>query len=107
MNVTNDFLPFESLFEHRMIDRLVDQQRRFTKGLRFNLNTRIPIAVTVLTDTEIPTAIFILNPGADEEVLNKQVAEAEQENLATLVWRAGLDSEPKLPLPFLPDLTRI
>lgn len=97
MNVTNDFLPYESLFEERMITRLVDSQRRFTKGLRFNLNTKIPIAVAVLTDTVVPTAIFILNPGADENILNKQVAEAVQENLATLVWRAGLDAEPALP----------
>jgi hypothetical protein len=97
MNVTNDFLPFESLFEQQMIASMVAAKRRFTKGLRFNLSNRTPIAVAVLTDTEIPTAIFILNPGADEAVLNKQVAEAQQENLATVVWRAGLDAEPTLP----------
>lgn len=99
MNVTNEFLPYESLFEQKIISSLVASKRRFTKGLRFNLSLQIPIAVAVLTDTEIPTAIFILNPGADEAVLNKQVAEAELENLHTVVWRAGLDAEPVLPSP--------
>jgi hypothetical protein len=97
MNVTNDFLPFESVFDERMLERLVGEQRRFTKGLRFNLHKSIPIAVAVLTDTATPTAIFILKPGEDEAVLNKQVAEAEAENLATMVWRVGQEGEPALP----------
>ena len=97
MNITHDFLPFESVFEEQMIGRLVVSQRRFTKGLRFNLNRKNQIATAVLTDTETPTAIFILSPGADEDLLSAQVKEAERENLATLVWRAGIDSEPALP----------
>jgi len=97
MNVTRDLLPFESLFEEQMIGRLVVAQRRFTKGLRFNLNLKIQIATAVLTDTKPPTAIFILSPGADVDSLTAQVLEATNENLATLVWRAGIDSEPALP----------
>jgi hypothetical protein len=97
MNVTNDFLPFESVFEERMVERLIGEQRRFTKGLRFNLYKGIPIAVAVLTDTAKPTAIFILKPGEDEGVLHKQVAEAESENLSTLVWRVSQGGEPALP----------
>jgi len=97
MNTSLDFLPFESVFEEQMIARLVASHRRFNKGLRFNLNRKIQIATAVLTDTETPLAIFILNPGADEDLLNVQVGEAERENLATLVWRAGIDSEPVLP----------
>jgi hypothetical protein len=97
MNITLDFLPFESVFEEQMIARLVAAQRRFTKGMRFNLSRKIQIATAVLTDTETPTAIFILNPGADVDSLNAQVEEAKNENLATLVWRAGIDSEPVLP----------
>jgi hypothetical protein len=65
--------------------------------MRFNLHRKIPIATAVLTDTETPTAIFILSPGANEDSLSAQVKEAAQENLATLVWRAGVDSEPALP----------
>ena len=97
MNATLDFLPFENLFEEQMIGRLVGAQRRFTKGLRFNLNRKVQIATAVLTDTESPTAIFILSPGADGESMSAQVKEAENENLATLVWKAGIDSEPALP----------
>ena len=97
MNITLDFLPFESVFEEQMIARLVAAQRRFTKGMRFNLSRKIQIATAVLTDTETPTAIFILSPGADGDSLNAQVEEAKNENLATLVWRAGIDSEPVLP----------
>jgi hypothetical protein len=97
MNVTHELLPFENLFEEQMIRRLVGAHRRFTKGMRFNLHRKIPIATAVLTDTETPVAIFILSPGADEDSLSAQVKEAAQENLATLVWKAGVDSEPALP----------
>ena len=38
-----------------------------------------------------------LGPGADGESMSAQVKEAENENLATLVWKAGIDSEPALP----------
>lgn len=103
MNTTLDFLPFESVFEEQMLARLVTAHRRFTKGLRFNLNRKIQIATAVLTDTESPTAIFIVSPGADQDSLSIQVEEAEQENLATLVWRAGIDSEPALPDVFSAD----
>lgn len=97
MNVSAEYLPFETVFEEALLGRLVGAQRRFTKGLRFNLKRSVPIASFVLTDTENPTAIFILQPGGDEELLNYQVAQAASEGLATLVWRAGVDAEPGLP----------
>ncbi len=97
MNVSAELLPFENIFEEALIARLVGAQRRFSKGLRYNLKRSVPIASAVLTDTERPVALFILQPGGDQALLTAQVSQAQSEGLETLVWRAGMDAEPALP----------
>ena len=99
MNTTQDLMPFESLFEYHLIDVLTDSKRRFSKSLRFNLNVKTPIASAVLTDTEHPCALFIQNPGADQDAYKACLSEAEEEGLWTWLWRAGVEGEPALPSP--------
>jgi hypothetical protein len=99
MNTTQDLMPFESLFEYHLIDILTDGERRFSKSLRFNLNVKTPIASAVLTDTEQPCALFIQNPGADQDAYKACLSEAEEEGLWTWLWKAGVEGEPALPSP--------
>lgn len=97
MNTTSEYLPFENLFERRLIDGLIKSGRRFTKGLRFNLRSSIPLASAVLTDAECPTALFVVLPGVEQQGYADAVAEAEKAGLATWLWRAGPEEAPALP----------
>ena len=44
MNVTQEWLPFETREEYQLILAMVEQQRRFAKGLRFKLPLNRPLA---------------------------------------------------------------
>lgn len=48
--VNAQWLPFEDIAGLQLIDRLVHEGRRFTKGLRYNLSTCEPVASAVLLD---------------------------------------------------------
>ncbi len=106
MNVTNELMPFESLYERHLVEVLTKKGRRFTKSLRFNLSVKAPIASVVLTDTEQPCALFIQNPGADSDAYKGCLAEAEQEGLWTWLWKAGAEAEPALPGAFFKQTSR-
>lgn len=99
MNVNEHWLPFESLFEWELLEALQRQQRRFTKGLRYNLPTKKPLASVVLQDTgEASVALFVV-PEQDEGEYDSVIDElAQQSNLKAWKWQAGTQSMPQLPL---------
>lgn len=90
MPVTANWLPFEGTDEKLLLDVLDAQQRRFTKGLRFNLSPRKPLAVAVLSDTGAKaTAMYIVRDDEDgtyERDLGKLIDESA---LATWTWKIG------------------
>lgn len=98
MNVNEHWIPFESLFEWELLDALHRTQRRFTKGLRYNLPSTKPLACVVLQDTgEVSTALFVVpqdTEGAYDAAIDELV---QQSNLHAWQWRAGLSSMPELP----------
>lgn len=98
MNVNEHWIPFESLFEWELLDALHRTQRRFTKGLRYNLPSTKPLACAVLQDTgEVPTALFVA-PQDTEGEYDAAIDElVQQSNLHAWQWRAGLSSMPELP----------
>lgn len=67
MVTTDNWIPFESLSDKNLIDSLSRDGRRFIKGLRYNLSNTRPLAAAVLTDTQVPTAMYIHPPGAGDE----------------------------------------
>jgi hypothetical protein len=98
MNVNEHWLPFESLFEWELLDALHRSQRRFTKGLRYNLPSTKPLASVVLQDTgEISAALFVVPQDAEGEYDVAIEELTQQSNLQAWKWRAGSDSMPKLP----------
>ena len=99
MNVTEHWIPFESLFEWELLDALHREQRRFTKGLRYNLPSTKPLACTVLQDTgEASTAMFVVPQDAEGEYDAAIDVLMQQSNLLAWKWRAGAESIPKLPM---------
>lgn len=81
MVVDQNWLPFESIEDLELIERLCSAERHFIKGLRYNLVKSDVIASALLTDTqEEPTALYVVPPGADEtyhEKLNRVVSDSE------------------------------
>lgn len=61
MLVNKQWIPFESKYEYELIEEMIDYQRQFIKGLRYNLPTNQPLASLVAVDTSPkPTAMYII-----------------------------------------------
>lgn len=105
MCVTENWIPFESTFEKMVLDALTQQNRRFMKGMRYNLPSTRPLACAVASDTEPePTAMYVLPPGASEDyaaAVDELIAESK---LPSWKWTAG--EAPMPPLPALPEQGR-
>ncbi len=76
-----NWLPYESLADKLLLDTALDAQRRFTKSLRYNLAPDKPMASLVFTDTETPTAAFLLHSDEDRDTA-AQIAS----DTGTAVW---------------------
>lgn len=93
-----NWIPFDGAADRMLIEAMTRDQRRFTKGLRYNLAPDRPMACMVATDTQPqPTAMFVLPTGDDElqmEALRELMADSK---LASWTWL--LDEE----MPTLPE----
>lgn len=90
-----NWLPYESLADKLLLDTALDARRRFTKSLRYNLAPDKPMASLVFTDTETPTAAFLLHSDEDRDAA-AQIADDTGTNVWT--WVLGEDM-PALPAP--------
>lgn len=99
MTVTANWIPFESNYDKMLIDAMTQAQRRFVKGLRYNLSPRLPLACLVASDTRpTPTAMFILAPTVSQEyqvALDTLIAESK---MSHWMWKASDGRMPALPL---------
>lgn len=98
MAVTANWIPFDSMYESQLLDAMTREQRRFVKGLRYQLSSKLPLASLVASDTEpAPTAMYIVPPAASDEfgkALDELIGESK---LQHWVWRAGEQQMPALP----------
>jgi Protein of unknown function (DUF1173) len=97
MNVTQNWLPFESIYEKSLIDSLTQQKRVFWKCLRFNLPISAHMANAVLTDTPSATALCVLPPGGTEEDQDDLVKQLGTDDMPLWFWRAGEQEMPVFP----------
>ena len=97
MNVTANWIPFDSLYEKTLIEALTTQRRSFWKCLRFNLPQSAPMANAVVTDTPSAHALCILPPGAQQEDREKLEALIGVDGMKTWFWRSGEEELPGLP----------
>ena len=87
------WLPYESLADKLLLDTALDAHRRFTKSLRYNLAPDKPMASLVFTDTDTPTAAFLLHSDEDRDTV-AQIAT----DTGTVVWTWVLGEDmPPLP----------
>jgi hypothetical protein len=88
-----NWLPYESLADKLLLDTALDAHRRFTKSLRYNLAPDKPMASLVFTDTDTPTAAFLLSSDEDRETAAQIATDT---GTAVWTWVIGEDM-PALP----------
>jgi hypothetical protein len=99
MNVNEHWIPFETLFEWELLSTLHGAQRRFTKGLRYNLPSHKPLACAVLQDTgEASTALFVIPPDLEGDYDAVMAELSAEGRMRAWRWRAGAESMPELPV---------
>jgi len=99
MVTTGQWIPYENLSEKALIDVLIQQHRRFLKGLRYNLPSNKALASVILSDTKPQaTAMYIVAAGVEEAYVNQVDALARESDLARWTWRVDAgQAMPELP----------
>ncbi len=97
MVTTGNWIPIENVFDKQLIEALTATNRRFTKGLRYNLAGEKPLACAVLTDTKPkPTALYIIPPNAGEAFEEATEELIKESQLESWVWTVT-GSMPEIP----------
>ena len=98
MPVTANWIPFEHIFDKAIIDTLTKTSRRFTKGLRYNLSKKKPLASVVLSDTDPePTAMYVIPVEAEEGFITELETLKEESHLTSWVWNTSEFEMPEIP----------
>lgn len=98
MVVTDNWLPFENMFEKAAIDTLIQQKRYFKKGLRYNLPSSRPLASILVTDTKPqPTALYIIPPDAANDAINTLDLLLKESTFPSWVWHVDRGPIPPIP----------
>jgi hypothetical protein len=98
MPVTENWVPFENNFDKLLIDAMTQTNRRFVKGLRYNLPHDRPLACMVASDTgKAPTAMYVCPPGANDDYQKALETLLASSPMQSWVWRASVSEMPPLP----------
>jgi hypothetical protein len=99
MTATTEWLPVESVYEERVVEKLTKMRRKSVKGLRFNLSSSEPVATATLPEAKpVPVALYLVPPeaGDDFEAALCEMIEARPD-LDSWVWRVRDGEMPRLP----------
>lgn len=98
MNVSSQWIPFETADELALIEYLVAEGRLFSKCLRYNPSRTKLLASAVLVDIRMPLALYIARDGAGDESADGIDGLIADSQTASYIW------DPKQPgLPFEPQ----
>ena len=98
MATTANWMPFESIYDKAIIDKMTEEKRRFIKGLRYNLPGSKPLASAVLTDTHpLATALYAIPIEPTEGYLAELKSLIEGSRLAASQWDTSEYEIPELP----------
>ncbi|RWM85617.1 MAG: DUF1173 domain-containing protein [Mesorhizobium sp.] len=98
MVVSENWIPYETFQEKRLVDALARVREKSIKGLRFNLPPDQPIASALLQNRRDPVALFIVPAGADDTFdASLQDMIAERTEIGTWTWRVAEGDMPPLP----------
>ena len=87
--------PYENAADKLLLDTAITARRRLTKSLRYNLAAATPMASLVFTDTEVPTAAYLLDDADERDAIDTlQVTTGTD----TWTWVVG-ETMPALPTP--------
>ncbi|MCY1504273.1 hypothetical protein D9M68_384370 [compost metagenome] len=99
MVVNENWIPFDSVHERYLLEKLAALRRKFVKGLRFNLPQEQPIvSVTLPEKRPSPVAMFIIPAGAsgDYQRALAEMIEARPE-MTHWIWCIAEGDMPQLP----------
>lgn len=97
MPVSENWIPIENSYEKMLIDVLTRENRRFVKGLRYNLAENRPLASVVLADVVPPVAMYIVPPGASEDYQATLEELISNSKLGSWVWQVESGAMPEIP----------
>lgn len=98
MVVAENWVPYDSAYEKRLVDALARVRDRSVKGLRYNLSAETPTASAILQLQSQPIALYVVPPSADdsyEEALEELIASRPE--IGAWIWRAAEEEMPPLP----------
>lgn len=98
MTVNENWLPYESLNELQLLNKLTRENKKFTKSLRYNLPTATPLASVIMTNANKTTALYICPAAATETYKNDLHALIEDNQINYWLWDAGSEELPSLPV---------
>jgi hypothetical protein len=98
INLSPEWIPFESSYEWELLQALLAAGRRYIKGLRYNLPAAKPLASAVLLDTgEIPAALFVVPNNATADFAAAATALAADGKTVGWLWQASSEPMPTFP----------
>jgi hypothetical protein len=99
MPVTVQWLPTEDAFEQRLVERLVQDGRRFAKGLRYNVPAGQLLASAMLTDVgDLPIALCIAPRLVDDQQADSAIRDlASVTGASVWVWHTAQVVMPPIP----------
>lgn len=100
MVVSENWIPYESVYEKKLVDALAKVQERSVKGLRYNLPPDKPTAAAMVQRQRQPVGLHIVPPSADsayEYELHTLLASAPA--VDAWIWRPADSEMPQLPVP--------
>jgi hypothetical protein len=95
VNVNAGWIPFETVHEHQLLRALAE--RRYSKGLRYNMPRSKPLASAVLQDTETPAALYVVEADADDKERQALDTLTQASDMATWYWDCRSGGMPQLP----------
>lgn len=99
MVVAENWVPYESAYEKKLVDALARIRERSVKGLRYNLPPDKPTAAAILQMKPRPVGLYVVPPSADdayEETLGELIVSRPE--FDTWIWRTADSEMPTLPV---------
>ncbi|WP_027170151.1 DUF1173 domain-containing protein [Mesorhizobium sp. WSM3224] len=98
MVVAENWVPYDSAYEKKLVDALAGMRERSVKGLRFNLPADKPTAAAILQAQPRPVGLYVVPPFSDsayQETLSELIASRPE--FDSWIWRTADSEMPTLP----------
>lgn len=98
MMVSENWIPYDSVYEKTLVDALAKVRARSVKGLRYNLAAETPSAAAILQTENQPVGLYIVPQTVDgdyEDALGDLIA--SRPDIGAWVWRVADGAMPALP----------